>query len=195
MFYWLFLLGSIIFLDVCLSGDNAVVIAMAANGLPEKQRDSAISGGMVLACAVRIVLALFATFLLANHWVAFFGGLGLLYVGYKLFLQIRSGEVGPAEMKPATSYGDALLLIMLADITMSLDNVLAVAALARSHWLLMILGITASIVFLTYAAKWVAKLLEKYHWINWVGLVMILWVALDLISGSYDITLNTIRGG
>lgn len=193
MFYWLFLLGSIIFLDVCLSGDNAVVIAMAANGLPEKQRDSAISGGMVLACAVRIVLALFATFLLANHWVAFLGGLGLLWVAYKLFLQIRGKAAGPSTVTPAVSYTDALLLIMVADITMSLDNVLAVAALARNHWFLMILGITASIVFLTYAAKWVAKLLEKYPWINWVGLLMIVYVAVDLISGSYDITLSTIR--
>lgn len=194
MFYPIMLLGSIIFLDLCLSGDNVVVIAMAANSLPEKMRASAISFGMVLASALRIAMALFATLLLANHWIAFLGGIALLYVAYKLFRQIID-KPAPEEglAKQAKSFGHALFLIALADISMSLDNVLAVAALARNHFILLILGIGASIYFLTVASRWVSKILDQYPWINWVGLTLIVYVAGGLIFGSYDVTLSTIR--
>jgi len=196
MFYPLLLLGSIIFLDLCLSGDNVVVIAMVTNGLPEKLRPSALNAGMVLAAALRIVLALFATFLLRNHWIGFLGGVALLYVGYKLVLQVVNKPVpdDPEDKADqARSFGQALLLIMLADLSMSLDNVLAVAALARHHFFLMIVGIAASIYFLTVASRWVAKILTKYPWVNWVGIGLIFYVALGLIFGSYDVTIGSIQ--
>lgn len=194
MFYPILLLGSIIFLDLCLSGDNVVVIAMAANGLPEKLRNSAINSGMVLAAALRIVLALFATLLLRNHWIGFLGGLALLYVAYKLVLQVTSKDgADEATKKPAASYAQALVLIMLADISMSLDNVLAVAALARNHWLLLVIGIAASIYFLTVATKWVSQFMLKYPWLNWVGIALIVYVAFGLLFGSYDVTISSIR--
>lgn len=199
MFYPILLLGSIIFLDLCLSGDNAVVIAMAANGLPEKLRLSAINTGMILAAALRIVLALFATFLLRFHFIAFLGGIALLWVAYKLAKQILQPETEEPTgalgglLAPAGKFSEALLLIMIADISMSLDNVLAVAALARHHWFLMIIGIIVSIYFLTIAAKWVSTFLDKYKWLNWVGLALIVYVAFGLMFGSYDVTLNTIQ--
>jgi YjbE family integral membrane protein len=196
MFYPVILLGSIIFLDLCLSGDNAVVIAMTANGLPEKLRGQAISLGMTLATALRVVMALFATLLLRAHWIAFLGGVGLLWVAYKLCMQIVRPEEKDGDdslAKQAATFGEALLLITIADVSMSLDNVLAVAALARNHWFLMILGIAISIYFLTVAAKWVSGLLDKHKWINWVGLGLIVYVAFGLMFGSYDVTLNTIQ--
>lgn len=193
MFYPILLLGAIVFLDLCLSGDNVVVIAMAANGLPLKQRSSAINAGMVLAATLRVVLALFATLLLANHWIAFLGGLALLYVAYKLGKQLLSQQEEATAVKEARSFGQAMLLIVLADVSMSLDNVLAVAALARNHWFLMMLGIAVSIYFLTVATKWVSGFLVKYPWINWVGLVLIIYVAMGLIFGSYNTTMTTIQ--
>lgn len=195
MFYPILLLGSIIFLDLCLSGDNVVVIAMAANSLPEKSRAQALNFGMMLAAALRIILALFATLLLRNHWIGFLGGLALLYVGYKLILQIldKPGEVAEGLPGEAETFGKALLLIVLADTSMSLDNVLAVAALARHHFFLMILGIAASIYFLTVAAKWVSKILDQYKWVNWVGVGLIFYVAIGLIFGSYDVNVTTIQ--
>lgn len=193
MFYPILLLGAIVFLDLCLSGDNVVVIAMAANGLPLKQRSSAINAGMVLAATLRVVLALFATLLLANHWIAFLGGLALLYVAYKLGKQLLSQQEEATAGKEARSFGQAMLLIVLADVSMSLDNVLAVAALARNHWFLMMLGIAVSIYFLTVATKWVSGFLVKYPWINWVGLVLIIYVAMGLIFGSYNTTMTTIQ--
>lgn len=196
MFYPIILLGSIVFLDLCLSGDNVLVIAMAANGLPEQHRVSAINAGMVLAATLRILMALIASFLLSNHWIAFLGGIALLYVAYKLGSQLFRKAENEAEKKisPATSFGEALLLIAIADITMSLDNVLAVAALARHHWFLLMLGIAASIYFLTVATKWVSKVLAQYPWLNWVGLGLIIYVAFGLIFGSYDVTVNQIQG-
>lgn len=194
MFYPILLLGSVIFLDLCLSGDNVVVIAMAANGLPEKLRISALNAGMVLAATLRIILALFATLLLANHWIAFLGGLALLYVAYKLGRQLLAkGTQEEGDVRQARTYGQALFLILLADISMSLDNVLAVAALARNHWFVMMLGIAASIYFLTVATKWVSKILEKYPVVNWVGLCLIVYVALGLIFSGYNVTMSTIQ--
>lgn len=193
MFYPILLLGAIVFLDLCLSGDNVVVIAMAANGLPVKLRGSAINAGMVLAATLRVVLALFATLLLANHWIAFLGGLALLYVAYKLGFQLLSQQDETKVVKQATTFGQAMLLIVLADISMSLDNVLAVAALARNHWFLMMLGIAVSIYFLTVATKWVSGFLVRYPWINWIGLFLIIYVAIGLIFGSYNTTMSTIQ--
>jgi len=190
----LILLGSVIFLDICLSGDNAVVVAMAANALPKESRDNAIFLGMSLACLLRIVLAIAATALLRSHILAFVGGLALLWVAYRLGKDLlNKAEDEPGKVKPCGSLGGALATIVIADASMSLDNVLAVAALARNHPFIMILGIAASIAMLAFVARKIATLLDRYPWINWVGLVLIVWVALDMIFGTYDSTLMMIR--
>jgi YjbE family integral membrane protein len=194
LFYPLLLLGSVIFLDICLSGDNAVVVAMAANGVKAELRDAAIFLGMGLAAVLRILLALVATALLNNHWIAFLGGFLLLWVAYKLGkdLLAKDSDKADASKKPGTLWS-ALLTIVAADISMSLDNILAIAGLARNHPFVMALGIAASIFILVFVAKRVAALLDKYRWLNWVGLVLILWIAIDLISGSYNSTLTLMR--
>jgi YjbE family integral membrane protein len=190
----LILLGSVIFLDICLSGDNAVVVAMAANALPKADRDSAIFLGLALAAILRMVLAVAATALLRSHVLAFIGGLALLWVAYRLGKDLlNKSEDNPGRVKPAGSFATALLTIVVADASMSLDNVLAVAALARNHPFIMILGIAASIVMLAFVARKIAGLLDRYQWINWVGLVLIVWVALDLVFGTYDSHLVMVR--
>lgn len=195
LFYSFILLGSIIFLDACLSGDNAVVIAMAANALKASMRDAAIYGGMALAAVARIALALMATTLLQLPWVGFLGGVGLLWVSYRLFLALKNpeSEAVKAAARPL-SLAAALITIVVADISMSLDNVLAVAALARGHVFIMALGILASVAMLAFAAKWVADVMRKRPWLNWIGLALIVYVAVDLIAGTYDARLSLLRG-
>lgn len=182
LFYTLFLLGSVIFLDACLSGDNAVVIAMAANGLEKSVRDKAIFSGMLLAAVLRIVLAFFAVNLLQYQWIGVAGGLALLWVAYGLFKDMRAQEQDEAtEGKKIKTLARAVVTIIIADVSMSLDNVLAVAALARGHVIVMAVGILASIVMLAFAARWVADLMAKRPWLNWIGIAMIVYVAMDLI--------------
>lgn len=194
LFFPVILLGSVIFLDICLSGDNAVVVAMAANGLPKDMRDHAIFLGMALAAILRMILAIGATALLRSHILAFLGGLALLWVAYRLGKDLlNKSEDDPGKVKPAGSFAAALATIVVADASMSLDNVLAVAALARNHPFIMILGIAASIFMLAFIARKVATLLDRYPWINWVGLLLILWVAFDLIFGTYNVSLAMLR--
>lgn len=185
LFYTLFLLGSVIFLDACLSGDNAVVIAMAANGLERSVRDKAIFGGMLLAAVLRIILAIFAVNLLQYRWLGFVGGLALLWVAYGLFKDMRlQNEDEAAGAKQVKTLAHAVVAIIIADVSMSLDNVLAVAGLARGHPVVMAIGILASIAMLAFTARWVADLMQKRPWLNWIGIAMIVYVALDLIIGS-----------
>lgn len=186
--YTLFLLVSVIFLDACLSGDNAVVIAMAANGLEKAQRDKAILGGMVLAAVLRIIFAIFALTLLQYRWIGFVGGLALMWVAYGLFRDMRpKEEIGEAPPKKVKTLAHAMVTIVIADLSMSIDNVLAVAGMARGHPVVMAIGILASIAMLAFVARWIADLLAKRPWINWIGIGMIVYVALDLITGSFSI--------
>lgn len=195
LFYPLLLLGSVIFLDICLSGDNAVVVAMAANGVKKELRDAAIFLGMGLAAALRIVLALFATMLLNNHWIAFIGGLALLWVAYNLARDLFAKASDGGEHLPSRSHTiwSALLTIVVADISMSLDNILAIAALARNHGVIMAIGIAASIFILVFVARHIATMLERHKWLSWIGLALIIYVAFDLISGSYNSTIVMFR--
>jgi len=197
--YSILLLGSVIFLDLILSGDNAVVIAMAANGLPKEDRDKAITLGMGMAILLRILFALFALFLLAWHIFAFLGGCLLLWVAYGMGKEMWAEAKGTADSaKPADVSADnrfwkAMGVICAADVSMSLDNVLAVASLARNHPFIMGVGFLFSMGMLTIAARWVADLMETHKWMSWVGLGLIVWVAIDLIVGNYDATLTLMR--
>jgi len=196
LFYYVLLLGSVIFLDACLSGDNAVVIAMAANNLTKSLRDTAIYAGMALAALLRIVLAVGATTLLQMRWLGFFGGCALLWVAYRLFKELASDKDDATDEKPkkVMTLGTAIFTIVVADVSMSLDNVLAIAAIARGHVFIMAIGILASIAMLTFAARWIADQMKRWPWLNWIGLALIVWVAIDLIAGTYDARLGVYQG-
>lgn len=194
MFYWFLLLASVIFLDLILSGDNAVVIGMAAQHLDKEKRGVAITLGMSFAILMRLLFALFAVVLLNHQIFGFLGGLLLLYVAYSLGKDLMTDKKEEEE-PPVAGYTllRAVTLIALADISMSLDNILAVAALARNHPLIMVFGFFVSMLLLIPVARWVSDFMETHKWVNWVGLVLILWVAGDLLFANYDATLSLIR--
>jgi YjbE family integral membrane protein len=183
-------LASVIFLDVLLSGDNMVVIGMAANTLPDKLRSQALLWGMAVAALTRILLSFFAIALLQYRVVSVFGGLTLLWVAYRLWKDFSKGGSKDDEPKPKKG-GDDLLstvfVIAMADVSMSLDNVLAVAGMARNNPFLLAVGLIASIALLGFGAKLTANLLKKYEWLNWVGLGLIVIIALELIFGIKSI--------
>lgn len=182
----LLVLASVIFLDIMLSGDNAVVIGMAANTLPKNQRNKAIVLGMILAAVTRIILSLFAVSLLQYRLISIFGGMGLFWVAYKLVREILSKD-SDEEKEDAPKDGRTLMsiiwVIAVADISMSLDNVLAVAAIARNNPFILVIGLVVSIACVAVGAKLVAKLMERWHWLNWVGVGLIAIIATELIFG------------
>lgn len=184
----LFVLVSVIFLDIILSGDNAVVVAMAANTLPPEQRNRAIIYGMGLAAIARIVFSLFAISLLHYRVISIIGGISLLWVAYKLgrsiLIDAGDGDDAPKQGKDLWS---TITLIAIADISMSLDNVLAVAGVARNNPFILVLGLIVSIGCLGYGAKVMAGLLERFSWLNWAGVVLITVVAVELIFGIQTI--------
>ena len=170
--------GQIIIADLILSGDNALVIGMAAAGLPSEQRKKAIFYGMVIAAVLRIVFAVIATYLLGVKGLLFFGSVLLFWVCWTLFKDIRSGghsedsisndgSINPAADSnvPQKTMFSALLSITIADITMSLDNVLAVAAIADGDTQMLVFGLGLAILLMAFAATLIMKLLAKYPWI------------------------------
>ena len=194
--------GQIIIADLILSGDNALVIGMAAAGLPTEQRKKAIFYGMVIAAVLRIVFALIATYLLGVKGLLFFGSVLLFWVCWSLFKEIRSGSHSDGAISidgtidslsdsnvPQKTMFAALLSITMADITMSLDNVLAVAGIANGDTQMLVFGLGLAIVLMAFAATLIMKLLAKYPWISWLGLVVLVYVAGEMMyRGFYDIS-------
>jgi YjbE family integral membrane protein len=201
---------SVILIDIALAGDNAVVVGMAAAGLPAEQRRRAILVGIAAAAGLRIVFASFTVQLLQIIGLLLAGGLLLLWVAWKLWREIRSGVLGeaaeeedareeatPDRLKhdppmPATvpqkSFRQAVVQIVIADVSMSLDNVLAVAGAAREHEIVLIFGLALSVALMGLAASLVAQLLRRYHWIAYLGLAIILYVALRMIwDGAHEV--------
>lgn len=179
-------LVSVVFLDVLLSGDNAVVVGMAANTLPENLRNRAIMYGMAMAAVCRIALSLFALALLRYRLVSIVGGVGLLWVAYKLLMEILKGDEDEEKGPPKRKGDDLLstmLIIAVADVSMSLDNILAVSALARNNPAILVFGLVVSITCMAFAAKLASKLLASYKWLNWVGFGLIIIIAFELIFG------------
>ncbi|WP_376095061.1 TerC family protein [Roseomonas sp. CCTCC AB2023176] len=177
-------LMQIIFANAILSGDNAVVIGLAAAGLPAHQRGKAVLFGVIAAAVLRIVFSIFATFLLTLWWIELVGGLALLYIAYGFFRELRHKEQDEAEGgEPAQekSLMQALWQIIVADVSMSLDNVLAIAAIARNNFTLLIIGLLVSIVMMGLLGGFLAKLLDRYKWIAWLGLLLIVYIALQLL--------------
>ncbi|WP_197706332.1 YjbE family putative metal transport protein [Magnetospirillum sp. 15-1] len=180
-------LASVVAIDVTLAGDNAVVIGIAAAGLAPEQRRKAILWGIAAAAGLRILFSLFAVELLGIIGLLFAGGLLLLWVSWKLWRELRQATHGhddaDADAVPAQpkKFAEAVKQIVLADVSMSLDNVLAVAGAAREHVWVMVIGLALSVALTGAAAETVARILKRWHWIAYVGLGIIVVVALRMI--------------
>lgn len=180
---WLFTLLGVIALDIILSGDNAVVIASVAAQLPKEQQAKAINFGMASALILRIVFLLLAAVILSFSFLSILGGIGLLVIAVKLSVDMIKKNTGV--FVPVGTVGSmtaATGAIMFADVSMSFDNVMSVAGLAHQHPAIMVLGVILSIFLLTKATKWLVPLLEKYTWLNWVGVGLIVVAAINLLE-------------
>ncbi len=186
---------SIIMIDLLLSGANAIIIGLAAAGLPPKTRRQAIVFGIGAATLMRVLFASVTFQLLAILGLTLAGGVLLLWVAYRMYREVRAGmtasqdpsETGSAS-RPQKSLRSALISIVVADVSMSLDNVLAVAGASHGYLGMLIFGLTLSIALMGFAATMVARLLERHHWIAYVGIAVIAYVAVDMIlRGSREV--------
>ena len=178
----LVILGQIIFIDLILAGDNAIIIGMVASKFPAEQRKKVIFWGIGGAVILRIILTMLTAYLLQITGLRLIGGLLLLYIVYKLYTDVIKGQSGDEDIKvDNSSFMKAIWTVLLADFTMSLDNVLGVAGAAGDHYVLLIFGLALSIVLMATAATVISKWITEYKWIAWIGLIAILVVALELI--------------
>jgi YjbE family integral membrane protein len=201
-------LGQIILGDLTMAGDNVVIMGSLASGLPAKDRKKVLLFGVAMALVFLITFAVIATQLLKVTGLVFAGGLLLLWVAYNMVKELRPTPTiiaddpdtaaieGPMASK---SLLRAAVQITIADLSMSLDNVLLVASIARENPALLFVGLTFSVLFMGFAANYVARLIQRYHWINYLGLAVILWVALKMIyegwvGGEHVLGLRTFLG-
>jgi YjbE family integral membrane protein len=192
----------VILVDLVLAGDNAIVIAMAVASFPARQRAQLLMIGICAATVVRVLFAVATVHLMQIVGLMLAGGLLLLWVCWKLWREsesVRTMELSPAGIysggasaqPPTKTVGKAITQIVVADISMSLDNVLAVAGIARDHTWVLIFGLTLSIAFMGFCATVLARWLQRYHWIAYVGLITILYVAVSMI---WDGSVEVVRG-
>lgn len=181
-------LAQVIMIDITLAGDNAVVVGMAVSGLPPHRKRPAILVGILGATAIRIALGAVALRVLEIIGLLFAGGILLLWVCWKMFRELRRPKAHAIREVPAKTLRQAMIQIVIADISMSLDNVLAVAGVARdSAWVLAV-GLLLSVVLMGVAANLVASLLESKPWIAWIGLLIVLYVAVAMVwHGARDV--------
>ena len=178
----LIILSQIIFIDLVLAGDNAIIIGMVASKFPSEQRKKVIFWGIGGAVILRIVLTLLTAYLLQITGLRLIGGLLLLYIVYKLYKDVIKGSTEENDIKvDSSSFMRAIFTVLLADFTMSLDNVLGVAGAAGDHYYLLIFGLALSIILMATAATLISRWINDYKWIAWVGLFAILLVAVELI--------------
>ena len=176
------ILTQIILIDLVLAGDNAIIIGMVASKFPLEQRKKIIFWGIGGAVVLRIILTLLTAYLLQITGLRLIGGLLLLYIVYKLYVDVVKGSNHDSDIKvDNTNFLKAIWTILLADFTMSLDNVLGVAGAAGDHYYLLIFGLVLSIVLMATAATLISNWIKKYKWIAWAGLIAILIVAIELI--------------
>ena len=176
------ILTQIILIDLVLAGDNAIIIGMVASKFPTEQRKKIIFWGIGGAVVLRIILTLLTAFLLQITGLRLFGGLLLLYIVYKLYVDVIKGTDHDTNIKvDNSSFLKAIWTILLADFTMSLDNVLGVAGAAGDHYYLLVFGLVLSIILMATAATLISNWIKKYKWIAWAGLLAILLVAIELI--------------
>ena len=186
---WLIALWQVLLIDIVLAGDNAIVVGMAAAGLPAEQRKKAILWGIIAATVMRIAFASITVQLLAIVGITLAGGILLLWVCWKMYRELRAGGHDNAEealaeaeqTAPRKTLPQAITQILVADVSMSLDNVLAVAGAAKDHPYILIFGLAVSVVLMGVAATLIANLLTKHRWIAWVGLLVILYVSGKMI--------------
>jgi YjbE family integral membrane protein len=201
-------LGQIIVGDLTMAGDNVVIMGSLASGLPEKDRRRVLMLGVGMALAFLITFAVIATQLLKITGLVFAGGLLLLWVAYNLFKELHPSPApvlddpdtaaveGPVRTK---TFLQAAIQIAIADLSMSLDNVLLVASIARENPALLFIGLSFSVLFMGFAANYVARLIQRYHWINYIGLAVILYVAGNMIyegwvGGDHVLGLRKVLG-
>jgi YjbE family integral membrane protein len=176
------ILTQIIFIDLVLAGDNAIIIGMVASKFPVDQRKKVIFWGIGGAIILRIILTLLTAYLLQITGLRLIGGLLLLYIVYKLYIDVIKQTSSEENIKvDNSSFLKAIWTVLLADFTMSLDNVLGVAGAAGHHYHLLIFGLLLSIILMAVAANLISSWIKKYKWIAWIGLLAILFVALELI--------------
>jgi len=185
------ILSQIIFIDLVLAGDNAIIIGMVASKFPPDQRKKVIFWGIGGAVILRIILTLLTAYLLQITGLRLIGGLLLLYIVYKLYVDVIKGTEQEEDIKvDNSSFLKAIWTVWLADFTMSLDNVLGVAGAAGDHYGLLIFGLALSIVLMATAANLISGWIKKYKWIAWAGLFAILIVAVQLIYTDIKIIFN-----
>lgn len=193
----LLVLGQVILIDLTMAGDNVVIMGTLTSGLPSRERRRVISLGVALAFVFLIAFALIATQLLKITGLLLAGGLLLLWVAYNMYRELRPGPDISADdptttavegPPPSKTFLQAAIQVTIADLSMSLDNVLAVAAAARDHPAVLFIGLALSVTFMGVAASFVARLIHRFHWIAWLGLLVILWVALKMIwEGAHQV--------
>ena len=185
----------IIFADIILSGDNALVIGMAAAGLAANQRKKAIAIGMAMAAGMRILFAIIATYLLAIKGILLIGGLLLSWVCWRFYLDLKAfnqasmdtihssetGAVSGGEEKSEKSFWRALVTILVADISMSIDNIVAVAAIARDNTELLIFGLALAIAFMAFFASLIMRVMVRYRWLSYFGLLFLVYLAAAML--------------
>ncbi|MBN9544403.1 MAG: TerC family protein [Alphaproteobacteria bacterium] len=185
----LFALAQVLMIDVVLAGDNAVVIGLAAARVPPQLRRKVILFGLAAAVLLRVAMALVAVRLMQIIGLTLAGGILLLWVSWRFWRDISGSHAKDhAEIDPNASLRRAIMQITLADVSMSLDNVLAVAGAARDHLDVLVIGLLMSVALMGAAANLIARLLERYRWISYVGLAIVIYVAISMIwSGSQDV--------
>ena len=174
----------IVFIDLVLAGDNAIIIGMVASQFPTEQRKKIIFWGIGAAVVLRIIFTLITAYLLQITGLRLIGGILLLNICYRLYVDVikmNSNAEENIKKVDSSSFMKAITTVILADVTMSLDNVLGVAGAARDHYMLLIFGLVLSIVLMATAATLISGWIKKYKWIGWVGLLAILFVAIELI--------------
>ena len=179
----IFIFFQIVLIDLVLAGDNAIIIGMVASKFKKKEKNKIIFWGISAAVVLRIIFTLITAVLLQIEGLRLIGGILLLYITYKLYQDIVSQKhnknTGPKIKK--STFLNAVMTVIIADVVMSLDNILGVAGAARDHYYLLIFGLMLSIALMAFAANLVAKWIKKHKWIGWLGLIAILLVAIDLI--------------
>ena len=190
-------LAQVILADIFLSGDNAIIIGMAAAGLSEKFRKRVIFWGLALAAGFRIIFAAIASFLIQIPGILIFGGLLLAFVCWRFFKEVRhAGQKTDAEIKSNLSekltekqqFSQALFTIAVADISMSLDNVVAVAAIAREDTALLVFGLVLAIVLMAFFATIIMRIMTKFPWLSWIGLIFLVYLTIKmLVDGWFEL--------
>ena len=179
-------LVQVLLIDVALAGDNAIIVGLAVAGMPQAQQKRAIIFGIGGAALLRILFAAVAVWLLRVPGLQLLGGLLLVYVCWRMYRDLRTPHAVAKGDAGRKTMGQAILQITMADVSMSLDNVLAVAGAAAGHFRVLVIGLLISVVLMAVAAQLIARLLERFSWIAWIGLAVVLFVAVRMVWHGFE---------